>query len=188
MERRTSVTVMVVLCYLGMLAVVVLDALALAGVGELRTGPSRFSPAQVVDLGTGDRVALWLGLQPLVLVLLAAGAIFIQVGNAVLRGDPFRPPTLRALRQLGPILGVGGVVATIIFDLVASAILSRDGQVFSVSISLGWIFAGLLASTVGHIVAEGVRRSGLPPAPPGPGQYGPAPYGPGPAPLGPGPG
>jgi hypothetical protein len=171
--RRWPVRLLVVLLYLANVFVLVWSVLVLVPVPgfhvDARTqvdallpgGAHRRVTVSVPVGATSDRMLLWAGYIPAVIVVLMVSTLLIRICKAVLAGDPFQPRVLGALRSLAAVLAVGGTVASLIAEQVEGAVgrrITLSGS-YSVTLPFQWIFCGLLASLAALIVAEGVRRN-----------------------------
>lgn len=116
----------------------------------------------VVADPSGRQVLLWtLTWLPTVVLVVAMLALLVRILRDARRDDPFTARTVRRLRVLAVVALAGGEVVVITemlcgLALVGTVLPRTGGSYWSLTLPLGWVFAGFVFLALGEMVRRGL--------------------------------
>lgn len=98
---------------------------------------------------------------PTVVLVVAVLALLVRILRDARSGDPFTARTVRRLRVLAAVALAGGVVVAVVESLCATALVatvlpSAGGTYWSLTLPVGWVFAGFAFLALGELVRRGL--------------------------------
>jgi hypothetical protein len=98
---------------------------------------------------------------PTAVLAVAVLTLLVRILRDARSGDPFTVLTVRRLRVLAAVCLVGGAVVTIVESVCATALMATvlpatGGFSWSLTLSVGWVFAGFAFLALGELVRRGL--------------------------------